>query len=94
MTDQYTYRVIWSAEDQEHVGLCEEFPSLSWLAESPELALAGIRELVHGVLDDMKATGERPPEPRGELRVWRQVRGGVAGDSSLAGDRRRPTASA
>ena len=35
-TDHYTYRVTWSAEDAEHVGLCAEFPSLSWLAKTPE----------------------------------------------------------
>lgn len=40
--DHYTYRVTWSAEDSEHVGLCVEFPSLSWLASTPEDALAGI----------------------------------------------------
>ena len=27
----YTYRVLWSEEDAEFVGLCAEFPSLSWL---------------------------------------------------------------
>ena len=37
--DKYTYRVTWSEEDQEYVGLCLEFPSLSWLAESQEEAL-------------------------------------------------------
>ena len=68
VTDQYTYRVTWSAEDQEHVGLCVEFPSLSWLASSPERALAGIRKLVRGVLEDMKASGERPPEPLASRR--------------------------
>jgi hypothetical protein len=26
--NHYTYRVTWSAEDNEHVGLCTEFPSL------------------------------------------------------------------
>jgi hypothetical protein len=31
--DHYTYRVTWSPEDNEHVGQCVEFPSLSWLAE-------------------------------------------------------------
>jgi len=31
--DYYTYRVTWSAEDNEYVGLCSEFPSLSWLSE-------------------------------------------------------------
>src|SRR5450830_1095471 len=39
----YTYRVTWSPEDGEHVGLCAEFPSLSWLAKTPEAALKGIR---------------------------------------------------
>ena len=29
MADHYTYRVTWSAEDGEHLGLCAEFPSLS-----------------------------------------------------------------
>lgn len=27
--EHYTYRVTWSAEDEEYVGLCAEFPSLS-----------------------------------------------------------------
>jgi len=44
--DRYAYRVTWSEEDQEYVGLCVEFPSLSWLAGEPEEALAGIREVV------------------------------------------------
>src|SRR6266702_1587496 len=33
-TDRYTYRVSWSPEDEEHVALCAEFPSLSWLLQS------------------------------------------------------------
>lgn len=37
--DHYSYRVTWSAEDDEYVGLCTEFPSLSWLAHKPEMAL-------------------------------------------------------
>ena len=40
-----------------------EFPSLSWLAPTPSEALAGIQELVKGVLADMRETGESPPEP-------------------------------
>ena len=44
--DHYTYRVTWSEEDQEYVGLCAEFPSLSWLAKGSEAALKGIRRLV------------------------------------------------
>lgn len=63
MSDHYTYRVSWSVEDQEHVGLCAEFPSLSWLAASPHEALAGIRALVHEVLEDMAVAGEQAPAP-------------------------------
>ena len=41
--DHYTYRVTWSEEDGEYIGLCAEFASLSWLASEPEAALQGIR---------------------------------------------------
>jgi len=61
--DHYTYRVTWSAEDNEYVGLCAEFPSLSWLAKTPEGALKGIRKVVAEVIEDMKKTGEAIPEP-------------------------------
>ena len=61
--DRYTYRVTWSEEDREHVGLCAEFPSLSWLAKTPEKALAGIRKLVKESLNDMAKNKEVVPEP-------------------------------
>lgn len=61
--DRYTYRVTWSEEDEEYVGLCAEFPSLSWLAESPEEALHGIRQVVADVVADMETNGEEIPEP-------------------------------
>lgn len=61
--DHYTYRVTWSEEDEEYVGLCVEFPSLSWLAASPEEALQGIREVVADVIDDIQTSGEAIPEP-------------------------------
>jgi predicted HicB family RNase H-like nuclease len=61
--DRYTYRVTWSEEDNEHVGLCAEFPSLSWLDRTPEGALKGIRQLVEDVISDMHDNGETIPEP-------------------------------
>jgi predicted HicB family RNase H-like nuclease len=64
--NHYTYRVTWSAEDSEHVGLCAEFPSLSWLAPSPEKALSGIRRVVAEVVDDLKASGEPVPDALAE----------------------------
>jgi predicted HicB family RNase H-like nuclease len=73
--DHYTYRVTWSPEDGEHVGLCVEFPSLSWLAATPEAALLGIRQMVSEAVADMQTAGETVPEPlaerhySGEFRV-------------------------
>ncbi len=61
--DRYTYRVTWSEEDEEHVGLCAELPSLSWLAATPEAALKGIRKVVADVVADLKKNKERVPEP-------------------------------
>jgi len=61
--DKYTYRVTWSEDDAEYVGLCVEFPSLSWLAQTPEAALKGIRKLVDDVISDMLGNEESVPEP-------------------------------
>lgn len=61
--DKFTYRVTWSDEDQEYVGLCAEFPSLSWLETSPEKSLQGIRRLVKDVVADLKRSKETVPEP-------------------------------
>ena len=61
--DHYTYRVTWSEDDNEYVGLCTEFPSLSWLAPSQQAALKGIIALVSEVVADMKKSGETIPEP-------------------------------
>ena len=62
MTDRYTYRVIWSDEDGEYVGLCSEFPLLSHLDETPEKAFAGIRDLVAFCV--MTTQRERPSQSR------------------------------
>lgn len=61
--DKYTYRVTWSEEDNEYIGLCVEFPSLSWLAATPEESLSGIRTVVADVVADLNANGEPVPEP-------------------------------
>ena len=71
----YTYRVTWSPEDEEHLALCAEFPSLSWLAKTPEAALRGIQKVVVQAVADMQASGEAVPQPlaekhySGEFRV-------------------------
>jgi predicted HicB family RNase H-like nuclease len=59
----YTYRVMWSEEDREFIGLCAEFPSLSWLAATQVEALNGITKLVNDVIVDMVANNETIPVP-------------------------------
>ena len=61
--DAYAYRVTWSEEDREYVALCAEFPSLSWLARTPEAALRGMRKLVGEAVADLRQSGEPIPEP-------------------------------
>jgi predicted RNase H-like HicB family nuclease len=63
LKNHYSYRLIWSEKDKEYVGLCAEFPSLSWLAKSPEIALQGIRKVVGDAIVDMKKNGETVPAP-------------------------------
>jgi predicted HicB family RNase H-like nuclease len=59
----YSYKVIWSEEDGEHVGLCAEFPSLSYLNKDMVKSLKGIQELVSDIIVDMQKNKEEVPEP-------------------------------
>lgn len=56
--EKYTYRVIWSEEDQVFVGLGAQFPSLSWLEEKQDTALHGIVRLVSDTLKEMEENKE------------------------------------
>jgi predicted HicB family RNase H-like nuclease len=62
-TNQYIYRITWSEDDNEFVGLCVEFPSLSYLASSAQKALSGIMDVVEEVVKDMMDNNETIPEP-------------------------------
>ena len=74
--DRYTYHVTWSEEDQEYLGVCDEFPSLSWLTCSQDAALRGIRRVVDKVREDMEANKEEIPAPlaSGPYSGWYVIR--------------------
>jgi predicted HicB family RNase H-like nuclease len=63
VADRYTYRVVWSQEDGEYVGLCAEMPSLSWLDKSQMAALAGIVRIAQQAIGDMARNKEEIPIP-------------------------------
>jgi predicted HicB family RNase H-like nuclease len=72
--EKYTYRVIWSEEDQEHAGLCAELPSLSWLDASQMGALRGIVEAVRQAVEDMAKAREPIPEPLSTRQYSGQIK--------------------
>ncbi len=72
--DHYTYRVTWSQEDGEYLGLCAELPSLSWLASTPDAALSGIRKVAAESVADLKSNGELVPEPLADKRYSGEFR--------------------
>ena len=66
IAEHYSYRVNWSAEDQEFVGTVLELPSLSWLEGDSGAVFSGIRKLAADVVADLEANGEPVPEPLSE----------------------------
>jgi predicted HicB family RNase H-like nuclease len=61
--DHYTYRIAWSAADNEYVATAVEFPSLTWLDSTREKALSGLTSVIEEVLRDMIEQGEDIPVP-------------------------------
>jgi predicted RNase H-like HicB family nuclease len=59
----YTYRVEWSSEDGEFMATVAEFPSLTWLARTPEMAEAGLKGIVHRTVLDIRDNGGVVPAP-------------------------------
>jgi predicted HicB family RNase H-like nuclease len=72
--DHYTYRITWSPDDGEYAGLCVEFPSLSWLAKTPEAALKGVRKVVAESVSDMLRNNEEIPSPIAEKKYSGEFR--------------------
>lgn len=61
--EQFSYRVSWSEEDREYVGVCAELPGLSWLAKSAEEALRGIRRAARDGVRILEQDGGPIPQP-------------------------------
>ena len=66
--DRYTYRLAWSAKDEEFIATVVEFPSLSWISDTREGALSGLTALVDEVVQDLVAEGEEIPAPWDERK--------------------------
>jgi len=49
---QFTIHVKFSEEDSEYVATCDEYPSLSWLDESPAKAFYKLNGLITEAIVD------------------------------------------
>lgn len=64
----YSYRVVWSDKQKEYIGLCYEFPSLSWCDKDLTTSFYGIRRLVEDAVREMRYGGEKIPKIRSPLK--------------------------
>jgi hypothetical protein len=58
--DDYYYYAIWSEDDNQYVGLCDEFPNLCWLEPFIEDAIIGIRMCVAEMLAESEIQNLSP----------------------------------
>ena len=63
MSDRYTYRALWSQEDQMYVGLCAEFSLLSALGQTLEETFSGIRQVVSEAVAILQEDGDPMSTP-------------------------------
>lgn len=61
--DKYTYRLLWDEDKERYLGVCSEFPALSYEALSTSDALAGIQRRVAEELADLVKHRKPTPEP-------------------------------
>lgn len=74
MDQHYSAVVDWSAEDEEFIAMCPEFPGASGSGGSEEEAIAELRESISVLLETYAAKGFSVPEPRLHEEFSGQVR--------------------
>ena len=60
--EKYDYQISWSPDDNEYVGLCSQFPGLSYLASNKQDALSGIIDVVKNTIEVLNEEGIPVPE--------------------------------
>lgn len=60
---KYTYRVVWSEEDQLHIARCIELSNIAAHGETAKDALVELEKVVSETLQWMQEDGEEIPKP-------------------------------
>ncbi|MBX3290839.1 MAG: type II toxin-antitoxin system HicB family antitoxin [Acidobacteria bacterium] len=92
-SEEYSYNVGWSEEDDAYIARVLEFPSLAAHGNSQANALREIRKVVDIVIKDLTAEGEPVPVPFGKrrysgrlnLRMSQELHRRLALDAELQG---------
>lgn len=71
VSEHYSYRVVWSPDEQAFRGTVDEMPALCWLAGEHIAALAGIRNRAREAVAEAMTGGRPPPEAFGSLGATR-----------------------
>lgn len=61
--EKYTYRVLRSEDQRHYIGVCSEFPELSYAAATHDGALGGIISMVGAELEKRRVAGAAIPDP-------------------------------
>lgn len=64
MNNNYSYSVAWSESDEEYVATSAEFPGLSALAATPEVAVQELHSAIEVALEAYRSDGEPIPQPQ------------------------------
>lgn len=59
MTYKQNFKVSWSEENQQYIGLCPKFSSLCCYDKSPVGALRGVRSLVDEAVKNLQDIEEK-----------------------------------
>lgn len=59
LVEKYTYRIEWSEEDNTHITICLEFPSLLTHGDTAQEALKEMEFIVGETIPLMKGDGEK-----------------------------------
>ncbi|HEY9424509.1 MAG TPA: hypothetical protein VIP54_06875 [Microterricola sp.] len=71
VSEHYSYRVVWSPDEQAFRGTVDEMPALCWYAGEHIAALAGIRNRAREAVAEAPDGGRPPPEAFGSLGATR-----------------------
>ncbi|MBI4748608.1 MAG: type II toxin-antitoxin system HicB family antitoxin [Acidobacteria bacterium] len=64
--NKYSFKIVWSDEDEAYIVTCHEFPGLSAFGDTQESALAEAQTALNLMIETYKGSGIELPQPKVE----------------------------